>query len=31
MVERFLSALTTQQLQRGADRSVPGRHARIYG
>jgi hypothetical protein len=31
MVERFFSALTTQQLQRGADRSVPALHARIYG
>ena len=30
MVERFFSALTTQQLQRGADRSVPALHARIY-
>ena len=31
MVERFFSALTTQQLQRGADRSVKALHARIYG
>jgi len=31
MVERFFSALTTQQLQRGADRSVRALHARIYG
>ena len=30
MVERFFSALTTQQLQRGADRSVPALHTRIY-
>jgi transposase len=31
MVERFFSALTTQQLQRGADRSVKALHTRIYG
>lgn len=31
MVERFFSALTTQQLQRGADRSVAALHRRIYG
>ena len=31
MVERFFSALTTQQLQRGADRSVKALHRRIYG
>lgn len=31
MVERFFSALTTQQLQRGADRSVRALHERIYG
>ena len=30
MVERFFSALTTQQLQRGADRSVAALHTRIY-
>jgi transposase len=30
MVERFFSALTTQQLQRGADRSVKALHTRIY-
>ena len=30
MVERLFSALTTQQLQRGADRSVPALHRRIY-
>ena len=30
MIERFFSALTTQQLQRGADRSVGALHARIY-
>jgi transposase len=31
MVERFFSALTTQQLQRGADRSVKALHTRIHG
>ncbi len=30
MVERFFSALTTRQLQRGADRSVKALHRRIY-
>ncbi len=30
MIERFFSALTTQQLRRAADRSVPALHTRIY-